>query len=188
MQVYSLEDGPVHDVWRSLGVPVTIIQTYNQSELNIDWLKYAFHAKFCFQRNNIECPLVSTRTNVLFGWSHLENQWNNATIELHYFSWALLHLLNIIKFNCLYAGLLILFTFEVQLALVFHLLYWGRIHSHHDSNVSNELPICHDYLNCCEKCNITLISWEILWLVTMDVIGIVFIFLLFFTGCSISQY
>ncbi|CAL9007370.1 unnamed protein product [Prunus brigantina] len=38
--VYSLEDGPVHDVWRRLGVPVTIIQTYNQSELNIDWLNY----------------------------------------------------------------------------------------------------------------------------------------------------
>ncbi|XP_068330544.1 uncharacterized protein [Pyrus communis] len=40
LSVYSIEDGPVHDVWRGLGVPVTIIQTSDQPELNVDWLNY----------------------------------------------------------------------------------------------------------------------------------------------------
>lgn len=42
LQVYSLEDGPVHDIWRGLGVPVSIIQNTDQPDLNVDWLKYVF--------------------------------------------------------------------------------------------------------------------------------------------------
>ncbi|KAM5555523.1 hypothetical protein ABKV19_023450 [Rosa sericea] len=38
--VYSLEDGPARGAWRSLGVPVTIIQTCDQPEIVVDWLKY----------------------------------------------------------------------------------------------------------------------------------------------------
>ncbi|KAF8379630.1 hypothetical protein HHK36_029072 [Tetracentron sinense] len=37
VQIYSLEDGPVHAVWRNMGVPITIIQT-NTAEIAVDWL------------------------------------------------------------------------------------------------------------------------------------------------------
>ncbi|KAF8413260.1 hypothetical protein HHK36_001236 [Tetracentron sinense] len=40
LQVYSLEDGPVHAVWRNIGVPVTIIQTNNKAVIAVDWLNY----------------------------------------------------------------------------------------------------------------------------------------------------
>ncbi|KAM2647592.1 hypothetical protein TB1_000820 [Malus domestica] len=40
LSVYSLEDGPVHDIWRGLGVPVSMIQNTDQPELNVDWLNY----------------------------------------------------------------------------------------------------------------------------------------------------
>ncbi|KAJ7951241.1 glycosyl transferase family 1 protein [Quillaja saponaria] len=40
IQVYSLEDGPVHGVWKNLGVPVAIIQTCEKSENRVDWLNY----------------------------------------------------------------------------------------------------------------------------------------------------
>lgn len=42
LQVYSLEDGPARGAWRSLGVPVTIIQICDQPEIVVDWLKYEF--------------------------------------------------------------------------------------------------------------------------------------------------
>lgn len=41
MQVYSIEDGPVHDVWRNMGIPVTLIQSAHNEENFVDWLKYA---------------------------------------------------------------------------------------------------------------------------------------------------
>ncbi|KAJ4952515.1 hypothetical protein NE237_029347 [Protea cynaroides] len=40
IQVYSLGYGPVHTVWRSIKVPVKIIQTTNETEITVDWLKY----------------------------------------------------------------------------------------------------------------------------------------------------
>ncbi|XP_043715599.1 uncharacterized protein LOC122663996 [Telopea speciosissima] len=40
IEVYSLEDGPVHTVWRSIEVPVNILQTSNKAEINVDWLNY----------------------------------------------------------------------------------------------------------------------------------------------------
>lgn len=40
IQAYSLEDGPVHDVWRRIGIPVTIIQTCEKTEIVVDWLNY----------------------------------------------------------------------------------------------------------------------------------------------------
>lgn len=39
LQVYSLEDGPVHAVWRKIGFSVTVLQISNKSAVAIDWLK-----------------------------------------------------------------------------------------------------------------------------------------------------
>ncbi|KAI3703180.1 hypothetical protein L1987_73076 [Smallanthus sonchifolius] len=39
-QVYSLEDGPVHYIWRTIGVPVHIMDASNKSGIMIDWLNY----------------------------------------------------------------------------------------------------------------------------------------------------
>ncbi|KAL0538154.1 hypothetical protein IC582_027155 [Cucumis melo] len=39
-QVYSLQGGPANDVWRQMGVPVTIIQTCDETEVMVDWLNY----------------------------------------------------------------------------------------------------------------------------------------------------
>ncbi|XXG89937.1 hypothetical protein AAC387_Pa12g1822 [Persea americana] len=40
IQVYSLEDGPVHAVWRKIGFSVTVLQISNKSAVAIDWLNY----------------------------------------------------------------------------------------------------------------------------------------------------
>ncbi|GLT59006.1 hypothetical protein SLA2020_318550 [Shorea laevis] len=54
IQVYSLEDGPVHDVWRKIGIPVTVIQPCDKTEIVVDWLSYdgilvsSFEAKGIF--------------------------------------------------------------------------------------------------------------------------------------------
>ncbi|XP_024932638.3 uncharacterized protein LOC107423728 [Ziziphus jujuba] len=40
IQVYSLEDGPVLNVWRNLGLPVSIVQTCDRAENIVDWLNY----------------------------------------------------------------------------------------------------------------------------------------------------
>ncbi|KAJ4957164.1 hypothetical protein NE237_013947 [Protea cynaroides] len=40
IEVYSLEDGPVHTVWRSIEIPVKILQTSNKTEITVDWLNY----------------------------------------------------------------------------------------------------------------------------------------------------
>ncbi|XP_023514303.1 uncharacterized protein LOC111778610 isoform X2 [Cucurbita pepo subsp. pepo] len=39
-QVYSLQGGPVSDIWRQMGVPVTLIQTCDETEVMVDWLNY----------------------------------------------------------------------------------------------------------------------------------------------------
>ncbi|GMI66802.1 hypothetical protein like AT4G01210 [Hibiscus trionum] len=39
IQVYSLEDGPVHNVWQNIGFPVTILKV-NTDEIGVDWLNY----------------------------------------------------------------------------------------------------------------------------------------------------
>ncbi|XP_039011965.1 uncharacterized protein LOC120141095 isoform X2 [Hibiscus syriacus] len=39
IQVYSLEDGPVHNIWQNIGVPVTILKV-NSDEIGVDWLNY----------------------------------------------------------------------------------------------------------------------------------------------------
>ncbi|KAJ8616517.1 hypothetical protein MRB53_035889 [Persea americana] len=41
IQVYSLEDGPVHAVWRKIGFSVTVLQISNKSAVAMDWLKEA---------------------------------------------------------------------------------------------------------------------------------------------------
>lgn len=46
LQVYSLEDGPVHDVWRTVGIPVTVIQAFDKTGIVVDWLKYVSHTTF----------------------------------------------------------------------------------------------------------------------------------------------
>lgn len=40
LQVHSLEGGPVREIWRKVGIPVTIIQTCDKTEIVVDWLKY----------------------------------------------------------------------------------------------------------------------------------------------------
>ncbi|XP_068665864.1 uncharacterized protein [Aristolochia californica] len=40
VQVYSLEVGPIHSVWKSIGVPVTILRVSEKSEIAVDWLSY----------------------------------------------------------------------------------------------------------------------------------------------------
>ncbi|GAV75395.1 Glycos_transf_1 domain-containing protein [Cephalotus follicularis] len=40
IQIYSFEDGPVHEVWKNMGIPVTIVQTSHKMEIVVDWLNY----------------------------------------------------------------------------------------------------------------------------------------------------
>ncbi|KAJ0430356.1 putative glycosyl transferase, family 1 [Helianthus annuus] len=40
IEVYSLEDGPVHTVWKNIGVPVNIVEASGDSKIIIDWLNY----------------------------------------------------------------------------------------------------------------------------------------------------
>ncbi|KAL0845948.1 hypothetical protein Bca101_019194 [Brassica carinata] len=40
IEVYSLEDGPVHGIWQQMGVSVTILETSHASSCVIDWLSY----------------------------------------------------------------------------------------------------------------------------------------------------
>ncbi|PWA81348.1 glycosyl transferase, family 1 [Artemisia annua] len=40
IEVYSLEDGPVHAVWKNIGVPVSIVEASNDTKIIIDWLNY----------------------------------------------------------------------------------------------------------------------------------------------------
>ncbi|OAY62221.1 uncharacterized protein LOC110614988 isoform X2 [Manihot esculenta] len=39
-QVFSIEDGPAHEIWKSIGVPVTIFQSKHRMEIAVDWLMY----------------------------------------------------------------------------------------------------------------------------------------------------
>lgn len=41
MQVYSLEDGPAYEVWKNIGVPITIVQSSHKMGNFVNWLKYA---------------------------------------------------------------------------------------------------------------------------------------------------
>lgn len=40
IEVYSLEDGPVHAVWRNMGVPVNILGSSENMKIVVDWLNY----------------------------------------------------------------------------------------------------------------------------------------------------
>ncbi|KAJ9563366.1 hypothetical protein OSB04_008526 [Centaurea solstitialis] len=40
IEVYSLEDGPVHSVWENVGVPVNVVEASGDSKIVIDWLNY----------------------------------------------------------------------------------------------------------------------------------------------------
>ncbi|XP_062090569.1 uncharacterized protein LOC133796894 [Humulus lupulus] len=40
IQVYSHEGGPMHDIWRKLGVPVSIVQTCDRADITVDWLTF----------------------------------------------------------------------------------------------------------------------------------------------------
>ncbi|KAL2336096.1 hypothetical protein Fmac_010542 [Flemingia macrophylla] len=54
IQVFSLLDGPGHDVWRNLRVPITVIRTCDKRNNTVDWLNYdgiivsSFEAKGAF--------------------------------------------------------------------------------------------------------------------------------------------
>lgn len=45
LQVFSLEDGPVREIWRKIGIPVTIIQTCVKTPIFVDWLKYVTYVE-----------------------------------------------------------------------------------------------------------------------------------------------
>ncbi|XP_022858780.1 uncharacterized protein LOC111379604 isoform X1 [Olea europaea var. sylvestris] len=40
IEVFSLEDGPVHGVWRERGFPLNIMATEGNMKLSVDWLNY----------------------------------------------------------------------------------------------------------------------------------------------------
>ncbi|KDP28542.1 hypothetical protein JCGZ_14313 [Jatropha curcas] len=40
IQVFSIQDGPVNGIWKSIGVPVTIFQRNHKMEIAVDWLIY----------------------------------------------------------------------------------------------------------------------------------------------------
>ncbi|KAI3693411.1 hypothetical protein L6452_33246 [Arctium lappa] len=40
LEVYSLEDGPVHAIWKTIGVPVNIVDANDKTGNMIDWLNY----------------------------------------------------------------------------------------------------------------------------------------------------
>ncbi|CAI9781525.1 unnamed protein product [Fraxinus pennsylvanica] len=40
IEVFSLEDGPVHGVWREIGFPLKIMATDENRKLSVDWLNY----------------------------------------------------------------------------------------------------------------------------------------------------
>ncbi|KAE9605364.1 hypothetical protein Lal_00024805 [Lupinus albus] len=40
IQVFSIEDGPGHNVWINLTIPVTVIQTCSKADNAVDWLNY----------------------------------------------------------------------------------------------------------------------------------------------------
>ncbi|KAI3719500.1 hypothetical protein L6452_20400 [Arctium lappa] len=40
IEVYSLEDGPVHAVWENVGVPVNVVESSGDTKIVIDWLNY----------------------------------------------------------------------------------------------------------------------------------------------------
>lgn len=46
LQVFSLEDGPGHNVWSNLGVPITIFRTCDKRNNTVDWLKYDCSSNF----------------------------------------------------------------------------------------------------------------------------------------------
>ncbi|KAG7990513.1 hypothetical protein I3843_02G029600 [Carya illinoinensis] len=70
VQVFSLENGPVREIWRKIGIPVTIIQTCDKTEIGVDWLIYdgvivsSFQSKgvfSCFEQEPFKSlPLIWT--------------------------------------------------------------------------------------------------------------------------------
>ncbi|XP_073281793.1 uncharacterized protein [Primulina huaijiensis] len=40
IEVFSLEDGPVHAIWRDQGLPLSVIATDENAKFSIDWLNY----------------------------------------------------------------------------------------------------------------------------------------------------
>ncbi|KAL4567035.1 hypothetical protein LXL04_022606 [Taraxacum kok-saghyz] len=40
IEVYSLENGPVYSIWRTIGVPVNILDANNKTDITVDWLNY----------------------------------------------------------------------------------------------------------------------------------------------------
>ncbi|KAL4586124.1 hypothetical protein LXL04_010755 [Taraxacum kok-saghyz] len=40
IEVYSLEDGPVHTVWKNIGIPVRIVEANSDKKIITDWLNY----------------------------------------------------------------------------------------------------------------------------------------------------
>ncbi|XP_065859800.1 uncharacterized protein [Euphorbia lathyris] len=38
IQVFSIKNGPAHDIWKSMGVPITILENNHKMEIGVDWL------------------------------------------------------------------------------------------------------------------------------------------------------
>lgn len=41
LQVFSLKDGPVGDIWRDVGTSLNVLETNESMDIAIDWLWYA---------------------------------------------------------------------------------------------------------------------------------------------------
>lgn len=41
LQVFSLQDGPVGDIWRDVGTSLNVLETNESMDIAIDWLWYA---------------------------------------------------------------------------------------------------------------------------------------------------
>ena len=46
LQVFSLDDGPVHAIWRDYGFPLHVIEVNETMKIAVDWLKYACYFNF----------------------------------------------------------------------------------------------------------------------------------------------
>ncbi|KAJ8900578.1 hypothetical protein K2173_025355 [Erythroxylum novogranatense] len=58
IQVYSETDGPVRNVWKNIGVPVTISQISNKLETAVDWLNFEGILVFSLEARNIISSLM----------------------------------------------------------------------------------------------------------------------------------
>lgn len=63
-QVFSLADGPGHNVWRNLRVPVIVLRACDKRNNIVDWLKYDCYSNFYFWTTHFaqyKCIIVMSK-------------------------------------------------------------------------------------------------------------------------------